>query len=66
MTDQPPRRKSSMPVRVFTLAEAIDSDATEVTVNESTKGMNTVTGFFEHNSVLLHIGDELMTFGAVR
>ena len=51
--------------RVFTLAEAIDSNATEVTVDESTKGMNTITGFFEHNSVILHIGDELMTFGDV-
>jgi hypothetical protein len=27
--------------------------------------MKTVTGFFEHNSIILHIGDELMTFGAV-
>ena len=27
-------------------------------------GMSTVTGFFEHNSVILHIGDELITFGA--
>ncbi|UCF14533.1 MAG: hypothetical protein JSW59_14050 [Phycisphaerales bacterium] len=51
--------------RSFTLAEAIDPDATEITVNESTSGMNTVTGFFEHNSVILHIGDELITFGAV-
>ncbi len=51
--------------RSFTLTEAIDPDATEITVNESTSGMNTVTGFFEHNSVILHIGDELATFGAV-
>jgi len=27
--------------------------------------MNTVTGFFEHNSIILHIDDELVTFGAV-
>ncbi|MBW7988865.1 MAG: hypothetical protein FVQ84_02430 [Planctomycetes bacterium] len=51
--------------RTFTLAQAIDPNATEITVNESTHGMNTVTGFFEHNSVILHIGDELITFGAV-
>jgi len=51
--------------RTFTLAEPIASDATEITVNESTRGMTTVTGFFEHNSVILHIGDELIVFGAV-
>ncbi len=51
--------------RTFTLAEAIDSDAAEITVDESTQGMSTVTGFFEHNSVILHIGDELVTFGVV-
>src|ERR1041384_596002 len=28
-------------------------------------GMSTVTGFFEHNSVVLHMGDELVSFGAV-
>jgi hypothetical protein len=51
--------------RTFTLAKAIEPNDTEITVNESTNGMNTVTGFFEHNSVMLHIGDELITFGAV-
>ncbi len=51
--------------RTFTLAEPIDTNSTEITVNESTTGMNTVTGFFEHNSVILHIDDELVTFGAV-
>lgn len=51
--------------RTFTLAEAVSADATELRVNESTAGMNTITGFFEHNSVLLHIDDELVTFGAV-
>ena len=51
--------------RIFTLAEPIASDATEITVNESTRGMTTVTGFFEHNSVILHIGDELIVFSAV-
>jgi hypothetical protein len=51
--------------RILTLAESIDPNSTEITVNESTSGMNTVTGFFEHNSVILHIGNELVTFGAV-
>jgi len=51
--------------RTFTLTEPIASDATEITVNESTQGMTTVTGFFEHNSVILHVGDELIVFNAV-
>jgi hypothetical protein len=51
--------------RTFTLAEAIDANATEITVNESTKGVSTITGFFEQNSVILHIDDELVTFGSV-
>ena len=51
--------------RTFTLTEAIDPNAAEITANESTLGMSTVTGFFEHNSVILHIGDELISFGAV-
>ena len=50
--------------RTFTLAEDINADATAIIVNESTEGMSTITGFFEHNSVILHIGDELVTFGA--
>lgn len=49
--------------RTFTLAEPLAADATEITVNESTANMSTITGFFEHNSVVLHIGDELVTFG---
>jgi len=51
--------------RAFTLAEDISADAANFTVKESTQGMSTVTGFFEHNSVILHIDDELITFGAV-
>jgi hypothetical protein len=50
--------------RAFTLADDMGADATEITVNESTQGISTVTGFFEHNSVILHIDDELVTFGA--
>ena len=51
--------------RTFTLAGPIPADATEIPVAESTKGITTITGFFEHNSVVLHIGDELATFGGV-
>ncbi|MHC4226991.1 MAG: hypothetical protein ACYSW0_06140 [Planctomycetota bacterium] len=63
VTPVPDRRLDAF--RAFTLAQAIDPNATEIVVNESTSSMNTVTGFFEHNSVILHIGDELITFGAV-
>jgi len=51
--------------RTFTLAEPLNADATEAAVNESTAGMKTITGFFEHNSVVLHVGDELVTFNGV-
>lgn len=51
--------------RTFTLAEGIDANSTEITINEPTSGMSTITGFFEHNSVILHIDDELVTFGGV-
>ena len=43
--------------RSFTLAEPLSEDATEIAVKESTAKMSTVTGFFEHNSVVLHIGN---------
>src|SRR5439155_9860065 len=49
--------------RSFTLAADVSADANEIPVNESTAGLSTVTGFFEHNSVALHVGDELVTFG---
>ncbi len=51
--------------RTFTLAAGVSADAAQIEVNEPLKGMSTVTGFFEHNSVLLHVDDELMTFGSV-
>jgi len=51
--------------RIFTLSDAIDTNAAEIRVNESTKDISTVTGFFEHNSVVLHIDDELVTFSGV-
>ena len=49
--------------RTFTLAAPLSAEATEIAVNESTAGVTTVTGFFEHNSIVLHIGNELVTFG---
>jgi hypothetical protein len=49
--------------RTFTLAEPLSENATEITVNESTAEMKTITGFVEQNSLVLHIGDELVTFG---
>jgi len=51
--------------RAFTLAADLTADATEIPVTEPTQGLTTVTGFFEHNSVILHVDDELVTFGAV-
>ncbi len=51
--------------RTFTLAAPLAADATELEVRESTAGMTTVTGFFEHNSVLLHVGDELISFAGL-
>jgi len=49
--------------RCFTLAADIGPDATDIPVGESTAGLSTVTGFFEQNSIVLHLGDELVTFG---
>lgn len=49
--------------RSFSLAEPLAADASEMVVSESTEGMTTRTGFFEFNSVVLHVGDELITFG---
>lgn len=63
VTPVPDRRLDAF--RVFTLAEPLSAEAAEIAVKESTAGLSTVTGFFEHNSVVLHIGDELVTFGGV-
>ena len=51
--------------RTFTLAADVDAEADTIPVNEPTAGMSPVTGFFEHNSVVLHLGDELATFGGI-
>ncbi|MBU6399504.1 MAG: hypothetical protein KGS61_04235 [Verrucomicrobia bacterium] len=61
VTPVPDRRLDAF--RTFTLAEPITATADEIRVNESTAGMSTVTGFFVHNSLVLHLGDELVTFG---
>jgi len=49
----------------FTLAESIGPEDTVITVNESTAGISTITGFFVRNSVTLRIGDELISFDGV-
>lgn len=51
--------------RSFTLAAEVSPESTELRVDEPTKGLSTITGFFEHNSVLLHLDDELITFSEV-
>ena len=61
VTPIPDRRLDAF--RTFTLAMPLDAATNEIFVNESTADIRTVTGFFEHNSVALHIGDELVTFG---
>lgn len=60
VTPVPDRRLDAF--RTFTLAESLTPETNEIQVVEPTKGMSTVTGFFEQNSVVLHIGDELVTF----
>ncbi|MCC6232523.1 MAG: hypothetical protein IT580_07760, partial [Verrucomicrobiales bacterium] len=60
VTPVPDRRLDAF--RAFTLSADLAPDATEIPVEESTAGLSTVTGFFEHNSVVLHLGDELVTF----
>lgn len=50
---------------VFTLSETLPADAATVAVDETTKDMSTITGFFVHNSITLQIGDELITYSGV-
>lgn len=52
-------------VQTFTLAEPLGASSTEVTVNESTAHVSTITGFHTENSVTLRIGDELIEFSEV-
>ena len=51
--------------RTFTLAADLDAETNTIPILESTAGLSTVTGFFEHNSVVLHLDDELATFDGV-
>lgn len=49
----------------FTLAEALELGDNEVVVQESTKGISTVTGFHVSNSRTIRIGEELIEFNNV-
>ncbi|HUX96522.1 MAG TPA: carbohydrate binding domain-containing protein [Bacteroidales bacterium] len=46
----------------FTLARPVSPSDTEITVNESTQNISTITGFFVRNSRTLRIGEELIEF----
>jgi hypothetical protein len=46
----------------LTLSAALPPSATIVPVEESTRGMSSVTGFFVRNSATLQIDDELITY----
>lgn len=50
----------------YTLAEDLPADAAVLPVLESTAEASAVTGFFIRNSATLRIGDELITYKAVR
>lgn len=49
----------------FTLSADLSAQAETVPVTESTAGMSTTTGFFVRNSVLLRIGEEIISYSAV-
>lgn len=51
---------------VFTLAQPISAEATDITVDETTQNVSAVTGFFVRNSVTLRIEDELITYTGVQ
>ncbi len=46
----------------FTLAKPLSLTDTEITVNESTENISTITGFFVRNSRSLRVGNELVEF----
>ncbi len=52
-------------VETFTLAQPLTTTSDEITVNESTADISTITGFHTENSVTLRIGDELIEFSEV-
>jgi hypothetical protein len=47
------------------LKEPLDAESGEITVNESTADVSTITGFHVENSVSLRIGSELIVFTGV-
>jgi hypothetical protein len=51
---------------VFTLAADLPVDGDSVPIEESTKDISTITGFFVRNSVTIQIDDELITFGGAK
>ncbi len=46
----------------FSLAQPVSISDTEIIVNESTRDISTITGFFVRNSRTLRIGEELIEF----
>ncbi|MBX2922686.1 MAG: hypothetical protein KF746_10880 [Chitinophagaceae bacterium] len=52
-------------VETFTLAEPLTASSTEITVNESTAHVSTITGFHTENSITLRLDDELIEFSEV-
>jgi hypothetical protein len=63
VTPIPDKRLDAL--RTFNLTAVLSPEATELLVDEPTKGLSTATGFFEQNSVVLHVDDELITFSSV-
>jgi hypothetical protein len=49
----------------FTLASPVGQSDNEITVNESTGDISTITGFFVRNSLSLRIGTEIIEFSGV-
>ena len=49
----------------FTLADALTPEAVAVPVEESTKDMSSITGFFVRNSATMQIDDELIAYSDV-
>lgn len=49
----------------FTLSDALSETDTTVKVDESTKDISTVTGFFVRNSITIRIDNELINFSGV-
>jgi hypothetical protein len=50
----------------FKLAEELTSGGSTIVVSEPIESMSAITGFFVRNSVTLRIGEELITYNAVK